>query len=401
MLGILERKLHGRQYAYRRNRGAGAHLIEFRDFAREANRAGDYVYVASVDMDGAFDTVPHKLLVQTVEQLGVDPYVCRYLHKWLTKRIFTVRLQTATGRCYSSWRGIGRGVPQGGILSPFLWALHVDSLLEQVSQARLEYPAELVTVKACDLLYADDLLCALAHHNPKVLEEAAGRTAGTRDETLGNKGLSRAILKSENFVLPPGRPDEESMFRRHPGQTGVRTRGRPRSAPTDGATRELEIDPMRGAEEPVMHISLPYSSVAYMKILGVTFDRDFTFEGHLRRLLSKAKIRLVLVKRVASQSWGLVVGMLRLTGEALVISLLRYCFAVVGSGLPESLFRRIDNQVINPLARQIAGVGPSARIPVLHAVSGLYFAHNLFTQHCGELLNLSLRAANSSIRERL
>ena len=138
-----------------------------------------------------------------------------------------------------------------------------------------------------------------------------------------------------------------------------------------------------------------------MKILGVIFDRDFTFTEHLNKLHSKAKVRLALVSRVASQSWGLEVGMLRLTGEALVISLLRYCFAVVGSGLPECLFRRIDTQLINPLARKVAGVGPSARIPVLHAVAGHTSAHNLFVQHCGELLNLSLRANNSSIRERL
>ena len=92
MLSGLEGTLDGRQHAYRGSRGAEAHLLELLDFVQEEREAGSYVYKASVDVDNAFDTVPHGMLMRTAENLGVSPHVCRYLHNWLKKRLICKEL---------------------------------------------------------------------------------------------------------------------------------------------------------------------------------------------------------------------------------------------------------------------------------------------------------------------
>ena len=76
-----ETGLDGRQYAFRRGRGAEAHLIEAHEFSREALGADKYGSVASVDVDSAFGAVPHTQLIQTVENLGADPFICGFKRK--------------------------------------------------------------------------------------------------------------------------------------------------------------------------------------------------------------------------------------------------------------------------------------------------------------------------------
>ena len=90
--------------------------------------------------------------------------------------------------------------------------------------------------------------------------------------------------------------------------------------------------------------------------------------------------------------------MLRLSGQALVISFLSYGFGVKGSGMAEDHLEKIDTSVLNILARRVVGVGPSARSPAFHAMAGLSAERNLFIQHSGEMLNRCLIASGSSVR---
>ena len=84
-----------------------------------------------------------------------------------------------------------------------------------------------------------------------------------------------------------------------------------------------------------------------------------------------------------------------------MLSFLRYSLTVVGSGLRERHLQQWDTCILNPLARKMAGVGQSARLPILHTVSGTMLSHNLYSQTCGEMINRSPRAHKSSIRDRL
>ena len=86
---------------------------------------------------------------------------------------------------------------------------------------------------------------------------------------------------------------------------------------------------------------------------------------------------------------------------SLLTSLTRYSMAVVGSGVYEKKFRTLETQLSNVAARRIVGLGISARIETLNAVAGLMSAHNLYLRTCSALLDRSLRATRSSIKNRL
>ena len=60
---LVEDRLHGSQYAYRRARGTEMHLLELSDFISERSAEGCLVYLMSLGIEGAFDAVPHHMLV--------------------------------------------------------------------------------------------------------------------------------------------------------------------------------------------------------------------------------------------------------------------------------------------------------------------------------------------------
>ena len=114
----IEPLLHPPQYAYRRARGCDMHLAPLTDFVAEQLQGGRHVFLASLDISGAFDTVPRNGLMSSLWKTGVDAHLVRFIGAWLRNRRFRARLQTQEGRFFSKPRGMSRGLPQGGILSP-------------------------------------------------------------------------------------------------------------------------------------------------------------------------------------------------------------------------------------------------------------------------------------------
>ena len=138
-----------------------------------------------------------------------------------------------------------------------------------------------------------------------------------------------------------------------------------------------------------------------MKVLGVVCEKEFAFAGQFAKILERAKIRMAIIAKLLGSVCVLDAKMLETTGQALAISLFRYGLTIIGSGLTEKRLRQWNTFIINVFARKIAGAGPSARLPILHTVVGTLTADNLYVQNCGNVMNLSPRAHDSSIREGL
>ena len=69
---------------------------------------------------------------------------------------------------------------------------------------------------------------------------------------------------------------------------------------------------------------LPYPSAPHIDILGVVFDMRFSFGGQVTSILDRAKIRVGTLSRLAGCKWGAETAIIRLTSDALAVSLLRY-----------------------------------------------------------------------------
>ena len=199
--------LHPSQYAYRRARGTETHLAELTDFLSAQLADGCFVYLASLDVQQAFDSVPHDCIMETVWTLGLDPYLVRFIEVWLRGRRFRVRLTAPTGRFVSTPRPILGGLPQGGVLSPLLWIAHINRLFDLVREEKRAKrgAAELVGGPEICLIYADDVAFAIADRASAEIPRRAQQMDRWIRKAMSRLGLALGIPKCNNLVMEPGK----------------------------------------------------------------------------------------------------------------------------------------------------------------------------------------------------
>ena len=102
-----------------------------------------------IDLQKAFDTIDHKILIEKKEL----PRFRRSTIRYFTNRCFIVNV----GKDFSSPGKLSCGVPQGSILGPFLFLLYVNDMPQ--------------AVKSDLLLYATDTCVMYTGKDIKTIEE--------------------------------------------------------------------------------------------------------------------------------------------------------------------------------------------------------------------------------------
>ena len=374
-----------------------------RDFASEHLATGKLVYLASLDIDGAFDMAPRRHPAAALEVGGAEPRLLRFTAKWLAGSRYSVKLRTSAGQFSSRSRPKSRGLPQGGVLSPLLWFLVVDKIRPRPEALREAEPEVFGEVERLDLIYADDIARLLPHPEAERLVAAATRNAQLIKQVLEELGLILRQPKSYNFIMSPGLI-LGSVFRREPNAHRLSNLNRPKldreqhtvltELPREGLDN-ARIFPGERREK----LLCAWNETS--KILGITLDPKLTFESHCERLMGRSKVRHGALAKLARSNWGLETGILWATYNALLVSVTRSGLATVGSGMYETHFRQMDTKHTNIAARRIAGMGISARLETLHVMAGTLSTAYLYLQTCAGLPDRALRADSSTVRTRL
>ena len=96
-------------------------------------RSGCPLFLAFADIKGAYDKTDQALLLQTLyDDLHLPPRAWRFLDRWYS--VGSMRVRMGDGSMSPSFSQ-ARGVKQGDILSPLLYALYVRTIPAALEQA--------------------------------------------------------------------------------------------------------------------------------------------------------------------------------------------------------------------------------------------------------------------------
>ena len=76
------------------------------------------------DLSKALDSIPHGIIIAKLEAYGFHIDTLKLIHDYLSNRKQRVKVNDA----YSLWKDIFYGVPQGSILGPLLFNMHLCDL---------------------------------------------------------------------------------------------------------------------------------------------------------------------------------------------------------------------------------------------------------------------------------
>ena len=92
---------------------------------------GSSVYGCFLDVSKAFDRVDYNILFEKLSHRSLPPVVVRLLQYWYSKQTMSTKWKSSRSESF----GVSNGVRQGGVLSPILFTVYVDDLLQDLERA--------------------------------------------------------------------------------------------------------------------------------------------------------------------------------------------------------------------------------------------------------------------------
>ena len=160
---ILNQRIEGEMceesHAYRKGKSCHTALAEVRKNCWEQR------WVLDIDIEKFFDSVDHELVMKAVEEHVQENWMKQYIRRWLEAPIKIVE----GGKDREGEKKQGKGIPQGGVISPLLANLFLHYALDK--WLKIKYPG----IKF--VRYSDDVIvqCRSKQEAEKILAEIKER----------------------------------------------------------------------------------------------------------------------------------------------------------------------------------------------------------------------------------
>ncbi len=239
-----------RQHAYTKGRSCDSALSTFTNEIEYALHNGKHMLAVSLDCSGAFDCIKFESAEKCMKQKGIPKNITRWYVNLLKGRKVHAKVQGQATHVIPH-----RGSPQGGVLSPLIWNLIMDSLLTTFKGGPVKV-----------LGYADDILLYVVGKSPTTLANMMQRELKRVKEWGDMNGLTF-------------NPSKTSMV--------LYTRSR----------KKPEVRVMMGGVLLEQQNSLKY--------LGIEIERNLSWTKHIRERTNKCKFLLGKCRNLISKRWGL------------------------------------------------------------------------------------------------
>ena len=140
------------QNGFRINRRATENIYIINEIIEDAKKNNKEIYCAFLDIEKAYDTVDRDILWEILEKIGLTEHIRKII-----KSMYRCTVATY------NWNGIeikgvksNRGLRQGCTLSPLLFTLIMEELVQRVKKVGVGVPID--QDKLCILTFADDIV---------------------------------------------------------------------------------------------------------------------------------------------------------------------------------------------------------------------------------------------------
>ena len=243
-------QLSKKQYGFRKGFSTEAALHKIVHKIEKRTKKKGMVLGIFLDIEGAFDKVSFEAIGRALERFNIDGNSKRWILSWLQDRKLITTLHETQEKIT-----IHRGVPQGGVLSPLIWLLVMDSLLRKT-------PKELPTDTQG---YADDLISTTEGYDIKIMEQRIQTTTNTINKWCQEQGLKLSAIKTTVILFS--------------------TKHQPPKV-------KINIDGQR------------INNTDHTKFLGITLDSKLNFKLHIEQRTTQAIRKLLALKSTMGTTWG-------------------------------------------------------------------------------------------------
>ena len=287
------KKLSRFQSGFRKNRSTLDQLVRLETFIRNAFIRGEHVTVVFFDIEKAFDTTWKRGILRDLHNMGLRGNLPEFISNFLDHRSFQVKVGSELSDQFPQ----EEGVPQESILSPILFEIKINSIIDNLSK------------DTEGSIYVDDFMMAY--------------TSKARIDCT-ERHLQLQLNKLEKWA-------DENGFKFSPQKTQAVHFCRKTSCVRDP---ELTLYGKR----------IEVKDQA--RFLGVIFDKKLSFKPHMKDLKVRCQQALNALKIFCSSEWGGDTEILLQLYRSLIRSKLDYACQVYGSA------RKSYIKMLNPIQNQ-------------------------------------------------
>ncbi|CAK1598296.1 unnamed protein product [Parnassius mnemosyne] len=239
------------QSGFRSGHSTTTALVKVTDDIRRGMDNKQLTVLVLLDFSNAFNTVDFDILLSLLRSINISPSVVGWFQSYLRGRRQRIRVEDK----FSSWCELPAGVPQGGVLSPLLFAIFINSICHKISSLYH--------------MYADDLQVYTQStlENLPTAVSAINADLAAISEWSKYYGLKVNPCKSQAIIV---------------GGAGMISR----------------VDWNNFPSVVLNGVVIPYSST--VKNLGIHFDTTFSWSHQLKEVSRKTFAAMGLLRRLRS-----------------------------------------------------------------------------------------------------